>query len=111
MAILADFFGNDEISFTSYSEHPLGGDPRTFDSFSEAAYENGIGRIYCGVHWNFDDLYGQLAGEALGHYVFENFLTPLDQPPTHHTPLPSTLALLGTGLLGLGALRWRRQRS
>lgn len=68
-----------------------------------------MSRIYGGIHWDFDALYGQLAGEALGHYVFDNFLTPLDQN-TVHTPLPSTLALLGTGLLGLGALGWRRKK-
>jgi len=106
--ILADFFDNDDISFASTSDD-LPGVTRYFDSFSEAAGEAGMSRIYGGIHWDFDALYGQLAGEALGHYVFDNFLTPLDQN-TVHTPLPSTLALLGTGLLGLGALGWRRKK-
>jgi membrane-associated phospholipid phosphatase len=84
-AVLGDFFGTDDISFSSTSDS-LPGVTRYFDSFSDAAEENGMSRIYAGVHWDFDDLSGHMAGEALGNYVFANFLTPV-QP----NQLPSTL--------------------
>jgi membrane-associated phospholipid phosphatase len=102
-AILAAFFG-DDISFSSTSDS-LPGVIRYFDSFSEAAEENGLSRIYAGVHWDFDDLAGHMAGEALGNYVFDNFLTPV-----HQNPLPPSFILFSSGLLGLGALRWWRKR-
>ena len=105
-AIMADFFDTDDIQFSSTSDM-LGPDViRYFDSFSEAAEENGLSRIYLGVHFSFDNEFGSLMGEQLGHYVFDNYMQP-----KLHSPLPSTLMLFGSGLLGLGALAWRRKKS
>jgi membrane-associated phospholipid phosphatase len=103
-AILAAFSGTDDISFYSTSDS-LPGVIRHFDSFSAAAKENGMSRIFAGVHWDFDDLAGYMAGEALGNYVFANYLTPVQ-----HNPLPPTFILFSSGLLGLGALGWWRKR-
>jgi hypothetical protein len=84
--VLADFFGTDEVSFSSTSDG-LPGVIRSFDSFSDAAKENGMSRIYAGVHWDFDDMSGHQAGEELGNYIFANFMTPV-----HPSQLPCTLA-------------------
>src|SRR4051812_35748952 len=53
-AVLAGFFGTDQITFTSVSENAAAG-PRTFASFSQAAVEAGISRVYGGIHWDFDN--------------------------------------------------------
>jgi membrane-associated phospholipid phosphatase len=74
-AVLADFFGTDAIAFTLESETPDAGD-RSFESFSEAAAESGLSRIYGGIHWSFDNVQGLETGEALGHFVTENYLRP-----------------------------------
>lgn len=76
-AVLAGFFGTDEIAFTVASETPAAGD-RSFSSFSEAAIESGVSRIYGGIHWDFDNVEGLATGEALGEFVVENLLEPAD---------------------------------
>lgn len=82
--ILALFFGGDDYSFCGMSPDPLRwplilpGVTRCWDSFSEAAEEGGQSRIYGGIHFQFDNVESLDLGAALGDYVFENFLTPLD---------------------------------
>jgi hypothetical protein len=49
---------------------------RTFQSFSDAAQENGQSRIYLGVHWGFDRDEGIKSGKNVADYVFDNFLQP-----------------------------------
>jgi hypothetical protein len=97
---LAEFFGDDNIAFCSTSDG-LPNVERCYESFSEAAKEAGRSRIYGGIHYEFDNVFGLASGRDLGEYVFANFLTPV--------PLPGTLAL---GLIGLSAmlLIGRRQR-
>jgi hypothetical protein len=73
-AVLACFFGTDELRFTSTSEG-LPGVVRSFRGFWEAAAEAGKSRIYGGIHWEFDNAEGLAAGRALGNYVCGNFLT------------------------------------
>jgi membrane-associated phospholipid phosphatase len=76
--VLANFFGSDEVCFTSMSEK-LPGVRRSFRSFWSAAEEAGWSRIYGGIHWDFDNFEGLRAGRALGDYVSRNFLLPVDQ--------------------------------
>jgi hypothetical protein len=95
--LLTDLFG--DIPFTIDSDS-LPGVTRSFLDFWDAAEENGESRIYGGIHWEFDNQEGLLAGQILKDYVFANFLQPV--------PLPSTVLLLGSGLLGLAG--WRRYR-
>ncbi len=66
------------------------------------AIEAGESRIYAGIHWEFDNQEGLLAGKALGDYVFENFLEPV--------PVLATLLLLGSGLLSLAGWAKGRKR-
>jgi hypothetical protein len=78
-AVLADFFGSDEIRFTTTSES-LPGVKRSFGRFSEAAAEAGRSRIYGGIHWEFDNAAGLASGADLGHFVARNFLRPRTPP-------------------------------
>ena len=43
---------------------------RSFDSFSQAAEENGQSRIYLGIHWSFDKVAGHPPGRRVADYVF-----------------------------------------
>jgi hypothetical protein len=70
-AVLTSFFG--DISFTTTSVG-LPGVIRSFDSFTEAANEAGISRIYGGIHFHSANEDGLALGRALGNYVTKNFL-------------------------------------
>lgn len=76
---------------------------RTFTSFTEAMEQAGISRIDGGIHWDFDNVYGLETGDALGDYVFANFLTPT-------APLPGTLVLSLSGLAAILLARRVRRR-
>ena len=92
--ILAGFFGSDLQNFTASNQD--GSITRSFTSFSAAATEAGISRIYGGIHFNFDNIAGQEAGTAIGNYVLNTTLVPT----------PSAAALLALG--GLVMARRRR---
>jgi membrane-associated phospholipid phosphatase len=79
-AVLADFFQTDDVSFTLPSEDPAVA-ARSFTSFSQAAIESAVSRLYGGIHWSFDNNVGLSAGTALGQYVAGNFLQPVEQTP------------------------------
>lgn len=74
-AILSNFFG-DNVSF-AIGSLGLPDTTRSFGSFSQAADEAGISRIYGGIHFLSADLDGLALGNSLGNYVFDNFLTNL----------------------------------
>ena len=71
--MLKGFFGTDRVHFVLPSE-AAGLASRTFTSFSQAAAESGVSRIYGGIHFNFDNVAGLDAGERLGKFVVRNFL-------------------------------------
>jgi len=73
--VLAGFYGTDHITFTSDSENPAA-IPRTFTSFSQAAAEAGVSRIYGGIHWDFDNTQGLASGKRVGQYVLSHLLRP-----------------------------------
>jgi membrane-associated phospholipid phosphatase len=83
----AEFFGRDDIAFTTASES-LPGVWCSFTSLSEAAEEAGRSRVYGGIHWQYDNV--AAAGLALGQWVFANFLRPtaVHQPELPPQPLP-----------------------
>jgi hypothetical protein len=81
-AVMSEFFGTDNVTFTVDSEDPFYNalpvhGPRTFHTFSEAAIENGRSRIYLGVHYNMDSVDGNAVGFAIGHDVGQHFLLSL----------------------------------
>ena len=90
--ILALLNGSDGFSFTIGSDG-MPGVMRSFSSFSEAADEAGLSRIYGGIHFMAANEDGLAAGRSLGEYVFNNFLQPVPEPTT------TALFALGMGLL------------
>ncbi len=100
--VLEGFFGTDEIGFDSYSNSPFLSDGERlqhFDSFSEAADQAGMSRIYGGIHYSFDNTAGQQLGADVGSYVLDNYLLPV--------PEPRLLSLLFAAGLA-GTVRWIR---
>jgi len=95
-ALLADFFGTDDITFTSSTEGFVVPD-RTFTSFSQASQEASNSRMYGGIHWSFDNDDGLAGGRTLGHYIFATQLQAI--------PEPTTVALFAVGLIGAMSCR------
>jgi len=73
--VLATFFGTDEIPFTTGSDF-LPGVERSFDSFSAAANEAALSRLYGGIHFRTANEDGLRGGLGIGHWVMEKFLLP-----------------------------------
>lgn len=75
-AVLANFFGNDDMPFVQQSE-AAGVANRSFTSFSEAAAEAGISRIYGGIHYNFDNTQALSSGDSIGDFVTDTLMRPV----------------------------------
>jgi hypothetical protein len=71
---LANFYGTDQMTFTIGSDQEPGTD-ETFNSFSAAAEQCGISRIYMGVHYIFDKTAGITEGDAIGDYDYQHVMT------------------------------------
>jgi len=87
MSMLADVFG-DQHPFTMRiplvdSAGPgspkVAPDPptRSFDSFSAAANECALSRVYLGIHFRYDSIEGNRLGTKLGEYTLAHHLVPL----------------------------------
>jgi hypothetical protein len=85
---LRRFYGTDDIAFTFVSDELNGvtrdnlGNvrpllPRSFPNLSAAEFENGLSRIYLGIHWIFDATEGIILGNNVANYVFDHILQPL----------------------------------
>jgi membrane-associated phospholipid phosphatase len=74
--ILIRFYGRDNFRFVLPSTSQFAR-TRYFKSFSEAAEENGISRIYGGIHFSFDNTVGLHYGMKIGDYAYENIMRPL----------------------------------
>ncbi len=83
-AVMEQVFG-DDVGFTFVSDeyNGLGADPFTpgtprplvpvrFQNFDEAAAENGVSRVFNGVHWNYDDSEGQRIGRRIARHLKNN---------------------------------------
>jgi len=69
-------YGSDEVSFSHALLDPviwpkLKGVRRSWTSLSQAAEENGLSRLYGGVHWNADHVEAMKAGRAIARQAFE----------------------------------------
>lgn len=84
MTVLADAFGN-ERRFTMHSpvvdsagpgSGPMRMDPptRDFDSFSGAAWECSLSRVYLGIHFRYDSEQGTALGTRIGRFAVDGFL-------------------------------------
>jgi hypothetical protein len=74
-AVLVQFFGTDHIPFSVGSDD-LPGVRRSYGSFSEAAWESGLSRIYGGIHFMSANLNGLDAGAGIGEWTFALYLRP-----------------------------------
>jgi hypothetical protein len=52
------------------------GGTRTYASFSDASQESTDSRIWGGIHFRFDSVAGQLVGNNVADYVFDNYFQP-----------------------------------
>jgi hypothetical protein len=73
--VLESFFGSDRFTFDVTSE-VLAGVSRPFTTFSAAAEEATLSRIFAGVHFRTDLVAGEQLGKDVSTYVLNTFLTP-----------------------------------
>ncbi len=103
---LAAFFGNDDLPFCTGSDpaSAVPGQSRCFGSFSAAAAEAGISRIYGGIHYEDDNGKAVTNSKALGAYVVSTQLQRVGAVPE-----PSSWAMLIAGFGLIGAVMRRRR--
>ncbi len=70
-AVLKGFFGTNAITFSNTNN---AGKTRSYTSFSQAADENSVSRVYAGYHFRNSALKGQAMGDQIGAYIFNNAL-------------------------------------
>lgn len=95
--ILAAFFNADNIPFTSVDDAGLGLS-RSFSSFSHAADEAAVSRLFGGIHFGFSNADGLALGRLVGADVVSR----------HFTPVPAPSAAIALGAAAAFALRRRR---
>ncbi|WP_432712181.1 vanadium-dependent haloperoxidase [Pedobacter sp.] len=76
--VFRDFFGTDEISFSATSD-ALPNVTRRFSSFSSAAKEIGLSRIYVGYHFRHAVEVGLAQGQKIGDFVNRYCLKEINQ--------------------------------
>ena len=77
-SVLISFFRENHFDFNVTSE-VLPGVDRSFTSFSSAAEEATLSRIFAGVHFRSDLTTGQRLGRQVADFVLENFFTPVER--------------------------------
>ena len=73
--VLELFYGTDDIGFITGSDF-LPGVLRSFPSFSAAADEAALSRLYGGIHFRSANEDGLRSGLLIGEWTFDNFLQP-----------------------------------
>jgi membrane-associated phospholipid phosphatase len=79
--VLASFFSGDSFQFSAQST-ALPGIERSFTSFSAAANEAALSRIYAGQHFRTDQVAGEKLGGQVAAYVLQKLLRP--EQSIHH---------------------------
>lgn len=93
MTVMADTFG-EVRRFTMETRQvdqagPMSGKiamhptTRSFGSFSGAAHECAMSRVYLGIHFRYDSLAGNELGRKVGRYAVENYLSPTPDSAAH----------------------------
>jgi hypothetical protein len=69
--VLTEMFGIKRFTDTTHTDHGLvpPQEPRTFDSFDEAAAEAAVSRLYGGIHFSFDNHDGLSTGQCIGQAI------------------------------------------
>jgi len=85
--ILKLFQNSDDISLTIISDEFNGVTttngivtqflPRSYTSLNQLKSENGMSRLYLGVHFSFDNTEGIQQGEKIANYIINNCYQPL----------------------------------
>jgi len=73
--VLGSFFGSDQFTFSVTSE-VMAGVERSFTTFTAAAEEATVSRIFAGVHFRTDLVAGKQLGMDVSTYVANTLLTP-----------------------------------
>jgi hypothetical protein len=74
--VLNSFLGTDQFTFCVTSE-VMAGVQRFFPTFSAAAQESTLSRIFAGAHFRTDLTVGQQLGTEVANYVLSSVLTPI----------------------------------
>ena len=74
--VLARFYGTDALAFATGSDF-LPGVTRSFSSFSAAANEAALSRLYGGIHFRSANEDGLAAGQEIGAWTVDNYMRPL----------------------------------
>lgn len=74
--VLTDMFGARHFVDTTHTDHGLvpPQQPRTFNSFADAAAEAAISRLYGGIHFAFDNNNGMACGECIGQKIHDTVM-------------------------------------
>lgn len=85
MTVIAETFGEQRVfTMTTTAVNEAGGmspmiqmDPptRSFGSFSDAAMECALSRVYLGIHFRYDSVEGNRLGKEIGNYALAHRLT------------------------------------
>jgi len=76
--VLAEFFDEDQISFSTTSGNPFPGITRSFTSFSQAAQENADSRVFAGIHFRRSCTDGLKQGSKVGRFALNHSLKPIN---------------------------------
>jgi membrane-associated phospholipid phosphatase len=86
MTVLAEVFGDDRpVTMTTpevdaagplLEKVPMDPPTRSFPSFSAAAEECALSRVYLGIHFRYDSVAGNRLGRQIGRYALEGYLRP-----------------------------------
>ncbi len=75
--ILALLLGTDYVQFSLTSGAPYGGIKREFVSFSSAAAENAMSRVFAGLHFPSSTQAGLIVGRSIGRQAARTMLLPV----------------------------------
>jgi hypothetical protein len=69
--VLTEMFGIKRFTDATHTDHGLMSpqEPRTFDSFDDAAAEAAVSRLYGGIHFAFDNDDGLASGQCIGQAI------------------------------------------